>query len=98
MGVGSEFCLDVCDEVDILLVSFTLGDELVLDGLLCLTSILVYDIYLWMVSGGVVIFLKISTKLLIDCNLLAPTYENRDVGSEFAIDSIKFSAALVDHS
>ena len=42
-----------------------------------------------------VVYLKISSKLLITCNFIDPMDANGDVGAGFSIAYIKYSATLV---
>ena len=78
--------------------SFTLGDAVVLCGLLWLTPTFVCAVSLWGDSYGIVFCLKIFANFLMAYNMLAPIDANGAVASEFVISSIKYSAALVsDH-
>ena len=93
-----EFCVAMGAGVCRLIGSLTLGDELVLGGLLCLTSTIFCAVYLLGDYYGVVFCLKISDNFLMDCNFLATIDANKDVGAGFAIASIKYTAALVSAS
>ena len=102
IGVSFAFWLSVGTEVLRFIGSFSLRDELVLGGFICLNSTLVCSVSLWGVSCVVlfrmlfptlgnknrssrsyVVCLKLSSKLRIDCNLLAPMDANGAVSDGF---------------
>ena len=78
--------------------SFSLGDAVVLGGLVCITSTLVCDVSLWEDVYGVVLCLKVSENLLIACIFSVPMDANGNAGAGLDFASIRSSATLVSAS
>ena len=96
--MGFEVFVDEGSEFGKLIESFTFGDTVDFVGLLCLASNLICTASFWGVSFGVVVCLKISSKFMISCHLLAPIDANGAVGAGLAIASIKSSSKIFDAS